>query len=93
MVKTFGCCRKAYNYYLEKRKAAWETERKLLSGFDCMKDLTMLKKTKDFAYLCEVSAVCLQQSCRDLYRAYSNFFREVKNGQMVGYLRFKSKMN
>ena len=24
MEKTFGCCRKVYNYYLEMRKTAWD---------------------------------------------------------------------
>ena len=93
MAKTFGCCRKVYNYYLEKRRTAWETDKKFLSGLNCMKDLTKLKKTKDFAYLCEVSAVCLQQSLRDLDCAYSNFFYRIKNGQSIGHPRFKSKKN
>lgn len=93
MERTFGCCRKVYNYYLEMRKTAWETEKKHISGFDCMKDLTNLKKTEEFAYLCEVSNTAMQQSLRDLDHAYSNFFRGIKSGQIVGYPRFKSKKN
>lgn len=93
MEKTFGCCRKVYNYYLEMRRIAWETEKKSISGFDCIKDLTNLKKTKEFDYLCEVNAVSLQQSLRDLDRAYSNFFRGIKTGKAAGYPRFKSKKN
>ena len=93
MKRTFGCCRKVYNYYLEMRKTAWETEKKRISGFDCMKDLTNLKKTEEFAYLFDVNAISLQQSLRDLDRAYSNFFRGIKSGQRVGYPRFKSKKN
>lgn len=93
IAKTFGCCRKVYNYYLEMRKTAWETEKKYISGFGCIKDLTNLKKTEDFSYLRETNATCLQQSLRDLDRAYSNFFRGVKTGQKVGYPRFKPKKN
>ena len=93
MGKTFGCCRKVYNHYLEVRKTAWETEKKRISCFDCMKDLTRLKETEEFAYLRKVNAVSLQQSLRDLDRAYANFFRGIKNGQNVGYPRFKSKKN
>ena len=58
-----------------------------------MKDLTNLKKTEEFAYLFDVNAISLQQSLRDLDRAYSNFFRGIKSGQRVGYPRFKSKKN
>ena len=93
MERTFGCCRKIYNYYLELRKTAWETEKKHISGFDCMKDLTNLKKTEEFAYLREVNNIAMQQSLRDLDRAYSNFFRGIKTGQTVGYPRFKLKKN
>lgn len=75
------------------RKTAWETEKKRISGFDCMKDLTKLKKTEEFAYLCEVNNTAMQQSLRDLDRAYANFFCGIKAGQMVGYPRFKSKKN
>lgn len=93
MEKTFGCCRKVYNHYLEIRKVAWETEKKHIGGFDCMKDLTKLKKTEEFAYLREVNNNAMQQSLRDLDRAYSNFFRGIKNGQNIGYPRFRSKKN
>ena len=93
MEKTFGCCRKVYNYYLEVRKTAWETKKKRINGFDCIKDLTNLKKTEEFAYLREVSNNAMQQSLRDLDRAYSNFFRGIKNGQNIGYPRFRSKKN
>ena len=71
MGKTFGCCRKVYNHYLEVRKTAWKTEKKRISCFDCMKDLTSLKETEEFAYLRKVNAVSLQQSLRDLDRAYT----------------------
>ena len=93
MERTFGCCRKVYNYYLEMRRTAWETEKKNINGFDCIKDLTSLKKTEEFAYLREVNNTAMQQSLRDLDHAYSNFFRGIKSGQIVGYPRFKSKKN
>lgn len=91
MVKTFGCCRFVYNHYLAERKTAWETEKRKISGFDCMRDLTQLKKREEFIFLNEVANTAMQQSLRDLDRAYGNFFRGIKKGQGVGYPKFKSK--
>ena len=91
--RTFGCCRKVYNYYLEMRKTAWDVEKRNISGFDCIRDLTNLKKTEEFSYLQEVCNTAMQQSLRDLDRAYSNFFCVIKNGKNIGYPRFKSKKN
>lgn len=91
MAKTFGCCRFVYNHYLAERKTAWETEKCNISSFDCMRDLTQLKKREEFAFLNEVAAMAMVQSLRDLDRAYANFFRGIKKGQGIGHPKFKSK--
>lgn len=88
--KTFGACRWVFNLCLETKKAAWECEKKNLSQFDLMKQLTIWKKTVA-PWLYEVSNPALQQSIRDLDAAYQNFFRRVKNGEKPGYPKFKSK--
>ena len=89
--RTFGCCRFVWNYYLSKRKEAYEQGGKALSYYDCAKDMTLLKKS--LSWLREADATALQSSLRDLDDAYQNFFRRVKQGQKPGYPRFKSKHN
>ena len=42
--KTFGCTRYVYNYYLDKRKKLYETDKTTYTYVKCAKDLTQLKK-------------------------------------------------
>jgi putative transposase len=87
--KTFGCTRYVYNYYLAKRKDAYEERKETLSYIACSADMTTLKKQTE--WLKEVDATALQSSIRDLDEGYQNFFRRVKNGEKPGYPHFKSK--
>ncbi len=89
ILRTFGCCRFVWNYYLAKRKDIYEQDGKTLNYYDCAGDMTQLKKSLE--WLREVDATALQSSLRDLDAAYQNFFRRVKQGQKPGYPRFKSK--
>lgn len=84
--KTIGCSRFVYNYYLNERIIKYKNEQINLSCFDCINDLSKLKKSNDFIWLKEVDSTALQQSLKDLDLAYSNFFK--KNS---GYPKFKSK--
>lgn len=88
--KTFGACRWVWNLALETKKAAWEYEKKSLSCTDLCKQLTVWKKTVA-PWLYEVSNAALQQSLRDLDKAYQNFFRRVKRGEKPGYPKRKSR--
>ena len=85
LAKTFGCVRLVYNHYLDRKKQLWEECKQSMSYNACAKDLTSLKKEKEF--LKEVDSIALQQSLRHLDTAYSNFFKRKDNG----YPRFKSK--
>lgn len=87
--KTFGCVRFVYNHYLVKRKNEYEQNGKNLSCFDCMYDLTDLKK--ELVWLKEADSRALLYALRDLDAAYKNFFRRVKQGKKPGYPKFKSK--
>lgn len=89
ILRTFGCCRFVWNYYLAKRKEAYEQDGKTLNYYDCAGDMTQLKKSLE--WLKEVDATALQSSVRDLDAAFQNFFRRVKQGEKPGYPRFKSK--
>ena len=86
--RTLGCCRKVYNMALDARSEAWTVRHESVSYEDTSRMLTDWKKTKEYAYLREVSSVPLQQSLRHLQAAYRNFF--AKTGD---YPRFKSKKN
>ena len=87
LARTFGCVRWVFNRFLEEKiKVYKETGQSLRYG-DCSRLLTELKKQEDAAWLSEVEAAALQQSLRDLDRAYKNFFR-AKN---IGFPNFKKK--
>lgn len=83
--KTFGCVRYVFNHYLEKRIRCWEEEHRRFSYNDCSSDMTALKQ--EHAWLKEVDSIALQQSLRDLDKAFDNFFK----GR--GFPRYKSKHN
>lgn len=85
--QTFGCCRLIYNKFLAMRDEAYENGLKVgYSQTSAM--LTELKKNADFAFLKEVDSIALQQSLRDLDRAFVNFFQK-----RASHPTFKSKHN
>ena len=87
LARTFGCARWVYNFFLRMCIDSYENTGKSLSVYECMKTLPELKKREDTVWLAEVEAAALQQSLRDLDRAYKNFFR-AKN---IGFPKFKKK--
>ena len=91
ILRTFGCCRFVFNYYLAMRKSIYESSGKTFNYYDCARDMTQLKKSLE--WLKEVDSTALQSSLRDLDTAYQNFFRRVKAGKEPGYPKFKSKHN
>ena len=70
--KTFGCVRFVYNYYLNKIIELYKTDKKYMNFYECCKDLTQLKK--ELIWLKEPDKCSLQNSLKDLDRAYQNFF-------------------
>lgn len=98
--KVFGCTRVVFNDALALCKAEYEATGKKPSSAELSKQLTASKKTEERAWLAEVSAVPLQQSLRDLERAYKNFFdtatgkrKKPAGVKKVGSPKFKSKNN
>lgn len=89
ILRTFGCCRFVWNYYLAKRKEIYEQSGETLNYNASSIDMTHLKKSLE--WLREVDATALQSSLRDLDTAFQNFFRRVKRGEKPGYPRFKSR--
>ena len=84
--KQLGCCRFIYNKLLDYKKTQYEQNKQSVSLSQLGKYLTDLKKQKEYLFLNEVYARCLNQTMMDLIKAYDNFFK-----QHNGYPKFKSK--
>ena len=82
--KTFGANRFIYNYFLNLKIKLYEFYKINLSYNNSSKILTELKKQK--TWLKQVDCIPLQQTLRDLDKAYQNFF----NGR-TKYPNFKKK--
>ena len=80
---TFGCVRYVYNHFLDLKQELYSKEKKSMSYNQCSKILTVLKQEKE--WLKDVDKFSLQNSLKDLDKAYKNFF----SGS--GYPKFKSK--
>lgn len=85
--KTFGCCRYVYNKVLGIRQDEREKGCKTRGINSYIVQIPTWKKTTE-PWLAEVDSMALQQSLRDLDRAYRNFFR---NPGKVGFPKFKPK--
>lgn len=86
--KTFGCNRFIYNELLKMEQFKY--------NFNCgtappKNYETLIKEIHPF--LKEVDSTTLQQSRRNLFKAFQNFFRRLKGGESPGYLKFKSRHN
>ena len=73
--RTLGCCRLVYNKGLDMRNTAYAAGKKPSYG-QTSAMLTELKKTEAFSFLKEVDSIALQQSLRDLDRAFVNMFQK-----------------
>lgn len=87
--KSINCARFVYNYYLADRKRQYEETGKSPTRFQQDKDMTSLKKK--LVWLKEAESSALQNSIKDLDKAFQNFYRRVRNGEIPGYPRFKKK--
>ena len=92
----FGCVRVVYNDALVYAEKSYKDTKEKPSHQELSARLTILKKTTEKRWLSEVSAVPLQQSLRDLDRAYTNFFASItgrRKGVRVGAPRFRRRSN
>ena len=62
LLQHFGCARFIYNWGLDRKKKAYETDKATLSYIDLAKDLTKLKQQPTFLWFKEVANESLQQS-------------------------------
>lgn len=88
----FGAVRYVYNRYRAAREGFYQDTGESLSYYDCAIDLTQHKRETGKEWLSNAYLQSLQQSLRDLDKAYQNFFRRIKAGDLrPGYPRFKNK--
>lgn len=87
ILQTLGCCRLIYNKGLDMRDKAYKNGDKA-NYTQTSAMLTNLKKDDNFGFLKLVDSIALQQSLRDLDRAYQNFFKK-----RAKFPQFKSKHN
>lgn len=86
MWKHVGSCRFIWNWMLAKQEGLYKQGEKHLSAFDMMSLLTPLKKQEEYLWLKEVSNTSLKDICRDLDKAYKEFFAKRR-----GFPKFKSR--
>ena len=81
--KTFGCTRYIYNNFLAERKNKYEESKTRISVYEQLKELTDLKKEKE--WLREIDSCALQACVYNLDDAFQKFFKG------NGYPRFRAK--
>ncbi|MFR4881479.1 MAG: RNA-guided endonuclease TnpB family protein [Coprococcus sp.] len=85
IARTFGCCRFVYNRALDVKKTAYSETGKSIATNDLIKMIPAWKRDPETSWLAQVDSMALQQSIRDLDRAYKNFFRRVREGGNPGF--------
>ena len=90
IARTLGCCRFVYNRALDVKKSAYAKTGKTVSWAELSRMLPAWKRNPETSWLAQVDSMALQQSIRDLDRAYKNFFRRVREGGKPGFPKFKS---
>ena len=85
--KTFGCSRFVYNFGLASRIEEYKNGNSIGYKETCS-ILTSIKHSEEYSWLREVDNIALQQSLRDLDKAYKNFFKK-----RASFPKFKSKHN
>ena len=91
IARTLGCCRFVYNRALDIKKTAYGETGKSIATNDLIKMIPAWKRDPETPWLARADSMALQQSIRDLDRAYKNFFRRVREGGKPGFPKFKSR--
>ena len=91
IARTLGSCRFVYNRALDVKKTAYSETGKSIATNDLIKMIPAWKRDPETSWLAQVDSMALQQSIRDLDRAYKNFFRRVREGGKPGFPKFKSR--
>jgi len=76
LAQHFGSVRWVYNWGLERKIKEYQETNKSPSCFDLTKELTQLKKLKEYRWLGDVNAQALQMALRNLDNGFTAFFRK-----------------
>ncbi len=76
MEQTFGNVRFVYNHFLNMRSEEWKNDHKSIGYNKTSSLLTDLKKEEEYSWLNLSDSMALQESLRDLDRAFQNFFKK-----------------
>ena len=88
LLDMLGLHQRLYNAALEQRITAWRLQRKSLSAYEQMRDLTKLRA--DDERYAALNAQSAQVTLQRLHLAFASFFRRCKRGETPGFPRFKS---
>lgn len=88
LTKNFGAVRRVWNYFLGKSIEEYQESKKGFKFSQACKELTALKKTEDYLWLSEADSQALQQSLKNLEKAFKNFFEG-----RARFPKFKSKFH
>jgi putative transposase len=95
LARAFGCARVVFNDGLRARQTARGNGEPYVSDGQLSKQIiTQAKRSPEREWLCEVSAVVLQQALADLNTAYRNFFASItgkRKGRTVAPPRLRSR--
>lgn len=81
-----GTCRFLYNLCLEHRILSWQQYRKSQNYYDQANELKNLKQIEGFEWIKNTPSQVLQQTLKDLDKAYKSFFKS-----SFGFPKFKKK--
>lgn len=73
-----GNARFVYNWALDRRIKEYQAEKKNVSAFTLMTELTQLKKNPEYEWLKLSVAQSLQQSIVNMDKAFTRFFKQKK---------------
>lgn len=77
-----GSTRYVYNYFLAINKQRYDSGLPIHNYVACANLLVELKKTEQHSWMSTIHSQTLQQACKRLDTAYTNFFREMKSGNV-----------
>ena len=72
--QNFGCVRFIYNHCLAMKKELYKDGKQKFNYADMCRHITDLKKYEETSWLKSADSISLQQSTRDLCKAFQNFF-------------------
>jgi putative transposase len=86
---TFSMCRHLYNWSLDERIKAYQTEHKSITYTEQQNKLPILKEQRP--WFKSVYSQVLQDVLRRLDKAFQSFFRRVKQNDTPGFPKFKKR--